>query len=130
MYLLDTNIWLEELLDQDRAQEVTDFFSRIPADQLLLSDFSFHSIGVICSRLKMGQVFRVFTEDVLLRSGVALVRLSPSEILEVPDICERYNLDFDDAYQYAIAGLYGADIVSFDRDFDKTPRGRKDPVDV
>jgi uncharacterized protein len=104
MYLIDTNIWLEELLGQERA--------------------------LICSRLNVDNVFKIFTEDVLLRSGVELVHLSPFEILEVSDLCERYDLDFDDAYQYAVAALYDADIVSFDRDFDKTPQGRKDPVNV
>jgi len=26
MYLIDTNVWLERLLDQDRADEVAKFF--------------------------------------------------------------------------------------------------------
>lgn len=65
MFLVDTNIWLEELLEQDRSKEVSDFLSRIPSDQLYISDFSYHSIGVIFSRLKKMNVFTVFTEEVL-----------------------------------------------------------------
>ncbi len=34
MYLVDTNIWLERLLDQERSAEVGQFLSRIPADRL------------------------------------------------------------------------------------------------
>ena len=35
MYLLDTNIWLERLLDQDRADEVRQLLDKVPSDQLL-----------------------------------------------------------------------------------------------
>ena len=43
---------------------------------------------------------------------------------------ERFNLDFDDAYQYRLAELYNLRIVSFDSDFDKTERGRVTPRDA
>ena len=39
-------------------------------------------------------------------------------------------LDFDDAYQYALAEKHDLIIVSFDSDFDKTKRGRKSPAEV
>jgi uncharacterized protein len=42
----------------------------------------------------------------------------------------RFGLDFDDAYQYAIAGRYGLTIVSFDKDFDRTTKGRKEPAEI
>jgi len=51
MYLVDTNIWLERLLDQDRSDEVGDFLALVSTDQLLMSDFSLHSIGIIFCRL-------------------------------------------------------------------------------
>lgn len=44
-YLVDTNIWLERMLDQERAADVAEFLNRVPADQLCLTDFSLHSIG-------------------------------------------------------------------------------------
>jgi len=130
MFLVDTNIWLEELLEQERSKEVSDFLSRIPSDQLYISDFSYHSIGVIFSRLKKMNVFTVFTEEVLLDSGVNLVRLAPAGMIAIPGLCKEHGFDFDDAYQYAIAEAYGLDIVSFDHDFDRTGRGRKEPGDI
>lgn len=45
-------------------------------------------------------------------------------------VMEKYNLDFDDAYQYVAAEQTGAVIVSFDRDFDRTDRRRQSPVDI
>jgi len=42
----------------------------------------------------------------------------------------KFGLDFDDAYQYAVAARYGLTIVSFDSDFDRTERGRRTPGDL
>ena len=40
---------------------------------------------------------------------------------------QKYNLDFDDAYQYTLAKKRGFKIVSFDKDFDKTDIKRMEP---
>ena len=48
----------------------------------------------------------------------------------VVDTIDRFKLDFDDAYQYAAAKLNELQIVSFDRDFDRTDRGRKHPSEL
>ena len=42
-------------------------------------------------------------------------------------VSRRFGLGFDDAYQYVAAERCGLTIVSFDRDFDRTERGRKTP---
>ena len=49
---------------------------------------------------------------------------------KVVDVMQKFNLDFDDAYQYVVAERYGFTIVSFDGDFDRTERGRKVPKDL
>ncbi len=43
MYLIDTNIWLERLLDQERSSEVGSFLDRMSSNHLFITDFSFHS---------------------------------------------------------------------------------------
>jgi predicted nucleic acid-binding protein len=70
MYLLDSSIFLELFLDQDRADEV----------------------------------------EKLLRSVQRDVR-------QLAEAAQQFNLDFDDAYQYALAERYNLTIVSFDSDF-------------
>jgi len=40
MYLVDTNVWLERLLDQERSAEVQRFLEAIPSDQLFMTDFT------------------------------------------------------------------------------------------
>jgi len=39
----------------------------------------------------------------------------------------KFNLDFDDAYQYVVAEKNNLEIISFDGDFDRTKKGRKTP---
>ena len=128
MYLVDTNIWLERLLDQDHSEEVRQFLDRIPTDQLLITDFSFHSIGVIFHRLKRRADFLTFVQDVLIDGAIVIVALQPLQMFRVVGMMNTHRLDFDDAYQYVAAEQYGAKLVSFDDDFDRTPIGRTTPA--
>ncbi|MCR4406241.1 MAG: PIN domain-containing protein [Anaerolineae bacterium] len=130
MYLVDTNIWLERLLDQERSEEVGQFLARIPTEQLLMSDFTLHSIGVILERLGQRAVLTQFVQDVFVDGGVGLVSVRPESMLHLVAVVERFHLDFDDAYQYVAAEQTNAVLVSFDDDFDRTDRGRKTPMEI
>ena len=59
-----------------------------------------------------------------------VLSLDISDLKELYKIAQRFKLDFDDAYQYAIAEKYNLQIVSFDKDFDRTERGKKEPSGV
>ena len=76
------------------------------------------------------EVFRQFLKDMFLGVGVAVIALSAQEMESLIEAAQRFGLDFDDAYQYAVAERYGLTIVSFDSDFDRTERGRKTPEDL
>jgi len=130
MYLLDTNIWLERLLDQERGREVGEFLSVIPANELMITDFSFHSIGVILNKLGQQRIFLRFVQDVFIDHGVTLISLTPSKMSRVIDTMRQYSLDFDDAYQLTASEIYEAILISFDKDFSGTPSGRVTPKDI
>lgn len=130
MYLVDTNIWLERLLGQAKSEEVGQFLERTPTNLLFITDFAFHSIGVILTRLKRKAALLDFVQDVFVEGRVALVSLKPEETQDLVDAIDRYHLDFDDAYQYVAAEKNGLVLVSFDGDLDKTPNGRKTPAEV
>lgn len=130
MYLLDTNIWLERLLGQAQSATVGQLLDRLPADQMLMSDFTLHSLGVILHRLGHRAVFLVFVQDVLIDGGVALISLPATGMAQVVATMDRFGLDFDDAYQYVVAEREHADIVSFDAHFDQTDLGRLTPAQV
>ena len=42
MYLIDTNIWLELLLDQERAAEVASFLQAVDTSSLAMTDFTLY----------------------------------------------------------------------------------------
>jgi predicted nucleic acid-binding protein len=130
MYLLDTNIWLERLLAQDQAEMVGQLLDTVPAEQLLMSDFTLHSMGVILGRLGESEVFVRFVQDVLIDGPVALAGLSPAAMQRVVAVMDSHRLDFDDAYQYVVAEREEAVIVSFDNDFDRTELGRQTPEQI
>lgn len=79
-YLLDTNIWLERLLDQDRADELKQLLETVPSDSLLITDFSFHSIGLIPLRLERSEALLNFTRDLFADNTVRLVALEPTDM--------------------------------------------------
>lgn len=66
----------------------------------------------------------------LFGAGMLVASILPDEMESVAQAAQRFNLDFDDAYQYAAANKYDLTIVSFDSHFDQTDRGRKTPADI
>jgi predicted nucleic acid-binding protein len=130
MYLIDTNIWLERLLDQERSDEVGQLLDHLAPERLFTTDFAFHSIGVVLSRLNRVSALLTFTQDTLIDGGVGLVRLDPADMHRLAQATEEFNLDFDDAYQYVAAEKYELVLISFDGDFDRSERGRKTPAEV
>lgn len=127
MYLVDTNIWLERLLEQDKSEDVRKFLDIVPSERLFISDFSFHSIGVILCKINKRDTLLQFTDDIFKNGDVTLLCLEPDDFPKVVNVIEKYNLDFDDAYQYITAEKNDLTLVSFDADFDRTERGKKSP---
>jgi len=79
MYLVDTNVWLERLLRQARADEVGDFLDHVLSGDLYITDFAFHSICVILTRLKKEPVLLDFVQDVFVDGAVNLTSVPPEE---------------------------------------------------
>ena len=116
MFLVDTNIFLEVLLIQDKEEECKEFLDK-NIGNLCMTDFSLHSIGVITFRYKEEDLFRKFIKDVL--PAIMLISLPIKSYGGVIDAKKDLNLDFDDAYQYCAARYYNLKIVTLDKDFEK-----------
>ena len=116
MFLVDTNIFLEILLGQEKKTICKKFLDDNTGN-LNISDFSLHSMGVILFRYNKEEVFRHFIEDVLPKIWV--LSLPGDSYLNVIKTRESLKLDFDDSYQYGIAKDYGLTIVTLDKDFEK-----------
>lgn len=130
MFLVDTNVWLERLLDQELSEDVGDFLKSVPSDRLAITDFAFHSIGVVLNRLNQTSVLSRFAQDAFIDGDVVLIRLEPEDTNELLSAIDRFNLNFDDAYQYVAAEKHNLTVVSLDSDFDRTERKRKTPAEV
>ncbi len=130
MYLVDTNIWLEVLLEQDKENEAHEFLSKHESSSLCITDFSVFSIGVIFSRLDEMDVLEKFYDDVIRDSEVNILRLYPNHLHKIIKVSDKFGLDFDDSYQYLSALEYDLDLISFDDDFDDTDLERFTPKQI
>jgi predicted nucleic acid-binding protein len=130
MYLVDTNVWLESILEQERAAEVREFLRRVEGRLMAITEFSIHSVCVILSRLTKQEACSDFLQDTISDTGLLRIRLDTEDLLRALVVGKRFRLDFDDAYQYVAAEKHDLTLVSLDADFDRTERGRKTPADV
>lgn len=116
MYLLDTNIFLEILLKQEKSNICKSFITSHQS-KIFISDFSLHSIGVILFRHKKQNIFNDFLQDMISR--MRILNLPSSEYVNYFSAKEKHDLDFDDFYQFIIARFYNLEIVTMDSDFEK-----------
>ncbi|MEZ0343626.1 MAG: type II toxin-antitoxin system VapC family toxin [Caldimicrobium sp.] len=116
MFLIDTNVFLEILLGQNKKENCKSFLNKNIA-HLNITDFSLHSIGVILFRYGKEEIFQKFIEDIM--PNIRLLSLPIEQYGEVVKIRKNMNLDFDDAYQYSIAKYYGLKVVTMDKDFER-----------
>jgi len=129
MYLVDTNIFLEALLEQNKAQEVRSFFEAIDLGQIFITDFSLHSIGIILFGLGKSELFISFLDDMVI-DGIGILSLSKEDLKALSSIAQSFKLDFDGAYQYSVAEKYNLQLISFDQDFDRVKIKKKEPSEI
>lgn len=116
MYLIDTNIFLEILLKQDKSDSCKTFLDK-NIGSINISDFTLHSIGVILFRQNEEQSFLKFISDTLPKTN--LLSLPKNKYDEVIIIKNKIGLDFDDSYQYNICKQFDLKFVTMDKDFKK-----------
>lgn len=128
--LVDTNIFLEIILEQEKAEAAKDLLAKTREHEFFVSDYSVHSIGLLLFRRNQHEVFQKFLHDITVNAGVTIVAVQGNEMAAIADVARKFRLDFDDSYQYVAAERRGLTIVSFDSDFDRTERGRMTPETI
>ncbi len=128
--LLDTNIFLEIILEQVNSGPARELLLQAAQHDFFTSDYSVHSVGILLFRREMHALFRQFLHDLVHEAGVRIISLSPGDLDDVTSVSQKFNLDFDDAYQYQAAEKFDLTLISFDHDFDRTTRGRITPQDL
>jgi len=81
-----------------------------------------HTIGVIYLRENKSREFLTFVDEDIIASGIRVISVAPDNFSKITGSADRFHLDFDDAYQYAVAEQNRLSIVSFDKDFDRTKK--------
>ena len=89
--LIDTNIFLEVLLEQARATDARELLAKTDQHNFLISDFSLHSIGVILLRRNKPDAFRSFVSDMVTNAGTAIALLDADEMHVVIDHATTFN---------------------------------------
>lgn len=124
--LIDTNVFLEMIYNQRRAADAKTLLES-DDHQLYITDFALHSIGVSMLNRGLASRWPDFISETILSGQVQVITVPYDLLPEVMLTAGRLHLDFDDAYQYFVAEFNDLTLVSFDRDFDHTPRKRQSP---
>ena len=131
MYLIDTNIFLELLLNGKNAKECEKFLEKVSKGEIkaIVSSFTLHAVEAFLG--KNHKAIQLFVRNILNSEGLKVYSTTLEEELEASVIAEKIGLDFDDGLQYFIAKkLQVKAIVSFDRHFDKTDLKKVTPKQV
>ena len=99
--LIDTNIFLEWLLGQERADECRTLLEKIQSGEIaaLVTDFALHSIAIILERGgKKAELPELFTAIASFQ-GLSVLHATLEEHFEIALLSHETSLDFDDAYQ-------------------------------
>ena len=118
-HLIDTNVFLEILLNDSKSAICSSFISN-HRGELYLSDFSINSIGVVTNRLGKITQFEIFLRDIL--PHVHIARLAEFSYADLVIVIKASGLDFDDAYQLIAAKEYDLTLVTLDKDFRKVEK--------
>lgn len=123
--LIDTNIFLEVQLNQERAPQATKILKAVSVNEIkgYITDYTIDSVIIILEHYdRSPDDIKRFLLSLLGYKGLEFYQLSIYDKIEATEHMKLLNLDFDDACMYqAMNVLKVVQIASFDADFDKIP---------
>jgi predicted nucleic acid-binding protein len=129
MLLVDTNIFLELLLGQDKAEICEKFLEKISSGEIkaVISNFTVHAVEAI---LNDPTLILAFLRNVQNSSGLDVYETRLEEEMAASMLMDKIKLDFDDALHYFIAKKFEVEaIVSYDKHFDTVDIKRREPTE-
>ncbi len=127
MILIDTNVFLEFMLGQQRAPECEALLNSVSTgeSEATVTHFTIHAIEAI---LGGGDNLTAFLRNLEYSTGLYVYATNTSEEMSVGLLASEMKMDFDDALQYYVAKKIGAKaIVSFDKHLDGLDIARVEP---
>ncbi len=127
MILVDTNIFLELFLDQEKAEDVKQFLDKVSRGDIeaIVTDFTVHACEVL---LNNPNLILLFLRNIEGSLGITIYNTSIGDGIASSMLMDKIGLDFDDSLQYYVAKKVGVEaIISFDKHFDKVDIVRREP---
>jgi len=122
VYFVDSNIFLELELDQERADECEVFLDKVKMGALkaIITCFHIDSILIVMENYgKKPHELRKFISSLYGYKGLRIYYLSLLDRISATKHMEKHGLDFDDALAYSVMKKLGINkIVSYDKHFD------------
>ncbi len=123
MYGLDTNIFLEVLLQQEQAEACRKLLTKIKTGEMtaILLDFSVDGIIITLERYhKTPEEIRRFLLSLLGYSGLRIYPVKMTDKIRATMRMSHYKLDFDDSLVLQCTVSIGcAALISLDKDFSR-----------
>jgi predicted nucleic acid-binding protein len=129
MILIDTNIFLELFLGQEKAEDCEKFLETVSRGSIeaIVTRFSIHATEAILNDPKL---ILQFIRNIQNSLGLDVYETSLEDEVVTSMLMDKIKLDFDDSLQYYVAKKFGVEaIVSYDRHFDNLDITRKEPSD-
>lgn len=82
-YLVDSNIFLEILLEQEKKDEARELLARIDVYDFFVTDFTLHSIGVRMFKEKRFEKFWLFIKEMVVDAGTIVVVLHNEDTKQI-----------------------------------------------
>lgn len=127
---IDTSIFLELILDQERSKESKSLLDAI-ADGEIEAVVSHFALRAIESTIRSAEKLSEFLKDVENSKGLKIYDTSLSDEQNISTLSEKIGLDFNDSVQFYVAKLTSSSsIVSFDKHFDGSGIPRREPSEI
>ncbi|MEK6850351.1 MAG: type II toxin-antitoxin system VapC family toxin [Nanoarchaeota archaeon] len=121
--LIDTNIFLEFLLEQEKAEKAFLFVSSVSSKEksrAYISDFNVDSILIAMAHNNSKiEKMKEFLNNIINSEGLIVYDITIGDRLKAVKFMEKYKLDYEDALTLQAAiSTKSEEIVSFDKHFD------------
>ena len=120
--LIDANIFLEVILEQEKAEQCKLFLRDVLSGrkQAFISTFAIDSVVLtILRKYPDKNKARIFLINLLKYEGLKFYQIKVKDRINCLQLIEKYNLDYEDAIVLQSALSTGCkEIISFDTDFD------------
>lgn len=125
MYLIDTSVFLEIELNQEKKDDAREFLLKILQNKIkaITPDFNIDSTVIIMQNKKAKlENIKKFLMGIVAYEGLTIYEVNLVDRILITKIMEKYKRKYDDALNYFVMKSLGIkEIVSFDRDYDGLP---------